>query len=93
MYHAARAVAYLSNQGDDLEAHDKVAGGLPANFPNLAQWQNALKDARLRRNEADYDPYPTGERNFVAVNRALLAGATEFSRECEAFLRANGCPL
>src|SRR5688572_24304784 len=51
MYHAARAVAFLTNEGDDYEPHDKLASGLPKDFPDMENWQNELKIARLLRNE------------------------------------------
>jgi uncharacterized protein (UPF0332 family) len=93
MYHAARAVVFVAYQGDDYEPHDKLAGGMPADFPDIEQWQNDLKEARLKRNEADYDPFPSGHASFRASSNALFNTATRFSRECLAYLRARGCPL
>ena len=58
MYHSARAVTYFRFDGDDHQAHSALPSHLPHDFPNQASWQNEIKDARERRNEADYEPYP-----------------------------------
>lgn len=55
LYHAARAVVYCSNKGDDHQEHDQLYRHLPADFPNTDGWKSELKEARLKRNEADYD--------------------------------------
>ena len=55
MYHAARALSFFSNGGDDYEEHSKLPGNIPKDFPSRASWENKLKRARLERNRADYD--------------------------------------
>ncbi len=64
MYHAMRAVVYFHVTGDDHEQHSVLPRSMPADFPDADFWKNALKDARLRRNEADYDPYPMSDVSF-----------------------------
>lgn len=93
MYHGARALAFLSLEGDDNEGHNELHKGLPEDFPDVEQWRNALKDARLRRNEADYDPYPVGESEFAVIGRTQIGIVTNFLNETESYLRARGCPL
>ncbi|HZP75844.1 MAG TPA: HEPN domain-containing protein [Pseudolabrys sp.] len=93
MYHAGRAVAFFANQGDDYEPHDKLAGGLPPDFPDVERWRNALKDARLLRNEADYEPFPQGNAGFRRTSSQMMRVAVEFTTECTTYLRGKGCGL
>jgi uncharacterized protein (UPF0332 family) len=93
MYHAARAVAYLHHEGDDHESHNDLHKGLPGDFPDVDLWKNALKDARLRRNEADYDPYPPDDSAFRLHGQSQIIIADKFIGEAEAYLRARGCPI
>lgn len=58
MYHSARAVVYFHNFGDDFQEHSKLPSGLPGDFPDKVDWSSKLKNARLERNRADYEPYP-----------------------------------
>lgn len=93
MYHAARSLAFLVNAGDNYQEHKDLFKGLPDDFPNVDVWRNELKDARVRRNEADYDPYPIGESDFQVLSKDLLKAATNFCGEVEVYLRNKGCPL
>jgi uncharacterized protein (UPF0332 family) len=76
MYHACRAATFLSFGGDDHEQHTILPSKLPADFPDQGRWQNALKNARLERNRADYDPYPSKDKDFRAAADTLIADAT-----------------
>ena len=58
MYHAIRSAAYIHYGGDDHEEHKALPGKIPIDFPNYQNWANELKNARERRNHADYEPYP-----------------------------------
>ena len=69
MYHAMRACAFVSHQGDDHEQHNKLPQCIPDDFPAGHNWQNMLKDARDVRNRADYEPYP--KTNAVWKSDAL----------------------
>ncbi|WP_425319644.1 HEPN domain-containing protein [Actinoplanes philippinensis] len=60
MYHSARAIVYAEEKGDDFERHSELPRHLPATLPDAPQWESRLTDARLLRNQADYDPYPSG---------------------------------
>jgi hypothetical protein len=93
MYHAARTVAYVFHQGDDHEGHMALHNALPGDFPDVDRWKNNLKDARVRRNEADYEPYPKPDSDFAAVARSQLVTATSFLAEAENYLRTKGCPI
>ena len=57
MYHAARATVFFVHEGDDHEAHSVLPTKFPSDFPQASYWQNELKFARFRRNEADYEHY------------------------------------
>jgi uncharacterized protein (UPF0332 family) len=91
MYHSMRSVVYFTFEGDDHEAHAALPGKTPKDFVNAAVWQNNLKDARERRNEADYDPYPSAHTNFAATARDLRAKAIDLSKVARAYLKQKGC--
>jgi hypothetical protein len=93
MYHAARALSFFANQGDDHEAHGDLHKGIPDDFPDVEQWRNDLKDARLRRNEADYDPYPPTDADFRLLGLAAVVTTQGFLNAAEVYLRARGCPV
>lgn len=89
MYHAARAITFLSYGGDDHQEHSTLPGKLPRDFPESAQWQNALKNARLERNKADYDPYPRSDADFGAAALALLLEAKLLVTAAKAYIRSK----
>lgn len=93
MYHAMRACAYLYHQGDDFEEHSKLPSNIPNDFPNQQTWQNKLKDARLMRNRADYDPYPTTEKFWKAQAGLIRADVTDLLRSTKLYLQGKGCRL
>jgi uncharacterized protein (UPF0332 family) len=90
MYHGMRAVCFYSFGGDDNEQHTKISSFIPEDFPQRDLRANELKDARLRRNEADYDPYPTDATQFRAPALALQLTANNFVGECRRYLTAKG---
>lgn len=91
MYHAARALLYFQTPGDDFQAHELFWKHVPEDLGEIANVRNHLKTARLRRNEADYDPYPKSDSAFknVAVDQASLAA--RFLRAVRNTLQAEGC--
>lgn len=89
MYHAARAATYLAIGGDDHEQHSVLPGKLPADFPKSDEWKNKLKDARLERNRADYDPYPGGDVEFGDTAKRLVEDARSFMKLARAYLRTK----
>lgn len=91
MYHAMRAVVYFRTPGDDHEQHSDLPRWTPADFPDADFWKNELKDARLRRNEADYDPYPADDAEFSGVANHLKAQARLLVETARAYLHAKGC--
>ncbi len=93
MYHAARTISYIFVAGDDNQEHKDLHKGIPEEFPDFERWRNDLKEARLRRNEADYDPYPLSNAEFAAVSRTQLKTATDFLQVTEQYLRGKGCQL
>ncbi|MEU0687029.1 HEPN domain-containing protein [Streptomyces uncialis] len=91
MYHAARAVVYFNHGGDDHEKHSVLPTKLPTDFPNSSYWQNELKDARLNRNSADYDPYPESQKHWQGLAKALSVTAPTFLQLATQYLKQKGC--
>lgn len=89
MYHALRSAAFICYGGDDHEQHTVLPSKLPADFPNQGKWQNALKNARLERNRADYDPYPRRDEQFDRAAQVLLADATELITVARQYVRSK----
>lgn len=89
MYHAARAATYLAVGGDDHEQHSVLHGKLPADFPACNDWKNKIKDARLERNRADYDPYPQDEVAFSSAAKRLVQEAAAFVRTAKAYMKTK----
>ncbi|WP_131831968.1 hypothetical protein [Mycobacteroides abscessus] len=91
MYHSMRAVAFYTHGGDDHQAHSKLAQKIPTDFPNRILRANELKDARTRRNEADYDLFPKGSPHFRTNAIYLAPIAVQFVSECRAYMQQKGC--
>jgi uncharacterized protein (UPF0332 family) len=90
MYHAVRAVVYFTFGGDDNEEHSKLPNHIPSDFPSHTLWQNTLKNARLKRNEADYDPYPLTDSAFKNDASAQLTQAKLLVKGAKAYLQTKG---
>lgn len=88
-----RAVVFLVTQGDDHEEHSKLPSNIPDDFPNKATWANELKTARLTRNAADYDPYPTDSASWEAKSKDILKNAQSILSVAEAYLVGKGVTL
>lgn len=93
IYHATRSVVYFRERGDDFEAHSELPKHLPGDFPNRIGWENKIKNARLDRNRADYDPYPVGETGFSSTALSSLTVAKDFLRVTKNYLSAKGCKV
>lgn len=91
MYHAMRSVVFFVHGGDDHEKHNALPGVTPSDFVDAAIWQNTLKDARGRRNEADYDPYPMETVDFLATARDLQGKSAQLLVEARSYLTTKGC--
>jgi uncharacterized protein (UPF0332 family) len=91
MYHAMRAVVYYVEKGDDHERHTALPKKTPLDFDNRGMWLNNLKDARERRNEADYVPYPLPSKSFRVTAVALQQNAHDLLRLSSAYLISKGC--
>ncbi|MBQ1083393.1 HEPN domain-containing protein [Nocardiopsis sp. B62] len=90
MYHAARAVVFAENGGDDFERHSVLPRNLPTSLPDSAKWETELTDARLLRNKADYDIYPINDSEWEGDARALAVTSVKFLQTCESFAATNG---
>ena len=71
MYHGARAVVFGTHFGDDFEAHSALPRNLPSSLPSRVLRETELTDARLLRNQADYDSYPQSENDWEVDARQL----------------------
>jgi len=89
MYHAARAVAYLDFGGDDNEEHSKLPTYLPNDFPDSSNWKIKLKNARLDRNRADYDPYPKKDSEFKECAEILYSDARNFLHSAKSYIQSR----
>jgi len=90
MYHGARAVTFAVVQGDDYERHSVLPRNLPGTLDDPSRREAELTSARLLRNQADYDPYPSSHPDWEAEARALAATAADFLQACEVFATTNG---
>jgi uncharacterized protein (UPF0332 family) len=93
MYHAMRAVAFQYHKGDDFEEHSTLSSkGVPKDFPQSALASNALKNARILRNEADYEQYPLAKNYFRSEARGLQPVATAFVTDARNYVSSKGNP-
>lgn len=90
MYHAARAVTFAFHQGDDFERHIILPRNLPSDLDGRAQREIQLTEARLLRNQADYDPYPSADLDWEQDARKSLVLASDFLNVCEDYALAKG---
>ena len=79
MYHAMRACVFVSHEGDDHQEHRELPLHIPDDFPPGPNWQNMLRNARVLRNRADYEPYPKS-------NIAWKQDALDLKKEADLFL-------
>lgn len=93
IYHALRTSAYIFHGGDDYEEHRKLPQYVPNDFPNQNYWQNAIKDAREKRNQADYDPYPRMERRLSTEAAQIRADAIALLPITKTYLLGKGCKI
>lgn len=91
MYHAMRSACYAFHGGDDYEGHSELLKHLPDDFPQASMWKNKLKNARLSRNRADYDPYPKSSRYWERQARTIQRDAEHLVQEVRTYLRSRGC--
>ena len=91
MYHYMRAVVFFSTLGDDFQEHSKLPMHIPSDFPAVSSWANRLKDARLHRNEADYDAYPSADADFRLIAKNLEQYAQALTTDAYNYLRSKGC--
>jgi uncharacterized protein (UPF0332 family) len=90
MYHAMRAATFVSHGGDDHQEHKVLPTQAPKDMREPDKWSNKLKDARERRNQADYDPYPKSETAWRVVAETVLPDARALIVEVRSYLRKKG---
>jgi hypothetical protein len=76
---------YFVHQGDDHKEHDQLYKNLPDEFLDVAVWKNELKDARLKRNETDYEFF--SETVTRPASLLLFNKAKDFHVICAEYLR------
>lgn len=91
MYHAMRSVVFFSERGDDYEQHSALPGRTPSDLDEAERWQNVLKDARERRNAADYDAYPKSASAYRTTAQDLQTVSASFLAVTRDYLRKKGC--
>jgi uncharacterized protein (UPF0332 family) len=90
MYHAARAVVFAVEKGDDYERHNLLPRHLPPQMIDVGSREVELTNARLLRNQADYDCYPVGHTAWETDARSLSSTAATFVNAFESFALLNG---
>ncbi len=90
MYHTIRAVVFYTNLGDDYEKHSELPKHIPTDFPSFQSWSNTLKNARLERNKADYNPYPKRDDSLQTTAAQLLTEARALLPVTRHYLRRKG---
>lgn len=90
MYHSARAIVFAVTQGDDYERHSVLPRNLPSSLDHRSTRESELTDARLLRNQADYDPYPAQDGRWNHDARSLGVVSSSFVQSCEDFALENG---
>ena len=90
MYHAARSIVFAETRGDDYERHNIIARHLPPALPDQALRRQQLTEARLLRNQADYDVYPFTVSEWEPDSRRLAITAADFVHTCEDFALDKG---
>lgn len=93
MYHAMRACAYVFHEGDDHQEHLKLPQHIPDDFAPGEDWQTKLKNARVVRNRADYDPYPKADSAFKRDAQNLKTDADRLLKLTRNYLINKGCSL
>jgi uncharacterized protein (UPF0332 family) len=92
MYHAMRAAAFVFHGGDDHQEHRALPAKAPDDLAEPDKWSNRLKDARERRNQADYDPYPKSPTAWRAIADGVLRDARALIVVVRTYLRTKGIP-
>ncbi|MFG2538719.1 HEPN domain-containing protein [Streptomyces sp. NPDC048511] len=90
MYQAARAIVFAETGGDDYERHNILPRNLPPSLEDSAKREAELTNARLLRNQADYDVYPLSDSDWETDARSLASTAANFVQICETFASTNG---
>lgn len=90
MFQACRAVVFVDYGGDDKNAHQELPKHLPPGFQSRSRFVNDLKNARVHRNGADYDPLPVEIDYWRPIADAVRANCADFLGACESFLKERG---
>jgi uncharacterized protein (UPF0332 family) len=93
MYHSLRACVYIYNMGDDFQEHSKLPLKIPADFPQSMEWQIKMKNARLTRNRADYEPFPRSDRVWQRNANNLKTDADQLIIVSRNYLKNKGCEI
>ncbi len=84
-YHAVRSVVFAATRGDDFSQHGVISAHLPPELPDVAKIKTFVEDARLLRNQADYEPYPKSDAHWEQDARRLAAMTAEVCSTCNLY--------
>jgi uncharacterized protein (UPF0332 family) len=90
MYQTIRGIVFYTNHGDDYETHSELPKHLPRDFPAREYWENNLKNARLERNHADYEPYPRDDGAFEVSAKTVFQASQQLYIVAQSYLRTKG---
>ena len=81
-----RACAYIFHEGDDHKEHSELPKHVPTDFATPGPWSTKLKDARLLRNNADYDVYPKSDNAWRKPALAIKTDADSLLKTAKQYL-------
>ena len=90
MYHSARAIVFAFHEGDDFQQHSVIPKHLPQDMPDFDKLAQDLKNARLLRNQADYDAYPISSQSWQTDATKLTVTASIFLNCCDNYAQSKG---
>jgi hypothetical protein len=90
MYHAMRSCVFIFHDGDDHQEHSVLPLHIPQDFDSGVDWQNKLKNARLARNKADYEPYPKSDRAWQKTAATIKNDADLLLTASRNYLKSKG---
>lgn len=90
LYHSLRAVVFVEEGGDDYNAHSELPKRIPTGFPSRDIWKSKITEARIARNQADYDCLGISESDLRSMAEDTLRDAELFIPLAETYLRRLG---
>ncbi len=76
-YHALRAATFIAFDGDDHQQHSVLPRKIPDDLDGFERFRVDLNKARLARNRADYDVWPTANADWQRDAQWVVALAQD----------------